>query len=105
MTVGEKLPFGGALFLHDGTKLCEVEEIPVFSEPYDPENPPPPMPFFDADREITGTLVIHPTQMRRLRRTLWRWTAKGPLRWRAVLKAEKMRGDQILWAAIVTTRR
>ena len=85
--MGEKLPFGGTLFLSDGTKFCEVEEIPVFTETYDPDNPPPPMPFFDADREYTATIELHTAQMRRLRRTMWFWRARGPLRWRQVRKA------------------
>lgn len=85
--MGEKLPFGGTIFLSDGTKFCDVEEIPEFIETYDPDNPPPPMPFFNADREYTGTITMHPVQMRRLRRTLWFWTAKGPVRWRQVRKA------------------
>ena len=79
--------FGGTVFLSDGTKFCEVEEIQVITETYDPDNPPPPMPFFDADREYTATIEPHPAQMRRLRRTLWYWTAKGPVRWRQVRKA------------------
>lgn len=81
--MGEELPFGGTLFLADGTKFCKVEEIPVFTETYDPDNPPTPMPFFNTDYEITVTFK----PSRHIRRTLLGWTAKGPVRWRQVRKA------------------
>lgn len=79
--------FCGTLFLHDGTKLCEVEEIPVFTETCDPDNPPPPMPFFNGDYEITVTIDTRATGMKQARRILLGWTARGPVRWRQVRKA------------------
>lgn len=82
--------FTGTLFLSDGTKFCEVEEIPVFTETFDPDSPPPPMPFFNADYEITGTFTMNPTLLRTFRRVLLGWTAKGPVRWRQVRKALRM---------------
>ena len=88
--MGEKLPFGGTLFLSDGMRFCEVEEIPEFIETYDPDNPPPPMPFFNADYEITATIDLSTAPAKAIRRTLLGWTAKGPLRWRQVRKALRM---------------
>lgn len=85
--MGEKLPFGGTLFLHDGTRFCEVEEMPVFTETYDPDNPPPPMPLFNADYEITATIDLSTALAKAIRRTLLGWTARGPMRWRQVRKA------------------
>ena len=85
--MGEKLPFGGTLFLSDGTKFWEVEEIPEFIETFDPYNPPPPMPLFNADYEITTTIDLSTALTKAMRRTLLGWTAKGPVRWRQVRKA------------------
>ena len=85
--MGEKLPFGGTLFLHDGTKFCEVEEIPEFTETYDPDNPLPPMPLFNADYEITVTIDLSTALAKAMRRTLLGWTAKGSVRWRQIRKA------------------
>jgi hypothetical protein len=85
--MGEKLPFGGTVFLSDGTKFCEVKEIPVFTETYDPDNPPPPMPLFNADYEITATIDLSTALAKAMRRTLLGWTARGPLRLRQVRKA------------------
>jgi len=87
--MGENL-FCGTLFMSDGTKFCEVEEIPVFTETYDPDNPPPPMPFFNDGYEITVTIDTRAPGMKRARRILLGWTAKGPLRWRQVRKALRM---------------
>ena len=44
--MGEKLPFGGTLFLSDGTKFCEVEEIPEFIETTPKPEGVLPIPLF-----------------------------------------------------------
>lgn len=79
--------FGGTLFLSDGTTFCEVEEIPVFTETYGPDNPPMPMPLFNADYEITATIDLSIALAKAMRRTLLGWTVKRPLRWQQIRKA------------------
>jgi hypothetical protein len=85
--MGEKLPFGGIVFLPDGTKICEVEEIPEFIETTPGPEDAPQVPMLNLDHEITGTFTMNPTLLRTFRRVLLGWTAKGPLRWRQVRKA------------------
>ena len=82
--------FSGTLFLSDGTKFCEVVEIPEFTETYDQDNPTPLMPFFNADYEITATIDLSTALAKAMRRTLLGWTAKGPVRWRQMRKVLRM---------------
>ena len=85
--MGEK-HFGGTLFLSDGTKFCEVEEIPEFIETIPGPEGVLPIPLFSiSDYEVTVTIDTHAPRMKHLRRTLVGWTAKGPVRWRQVRKA------------------
>lgn len=88
--MGEKLSFGGTLFLSDGTKFCEVEEIPEFIETTPRPEDAPQVPMINLDHEITGTFTMSPASLRIFRRVLLGWTAKGPLRWRQVMKAMRM---------------
>ena len=88
--MGEKLPFGGKVFLSDGTKFCEVEEIPEFIVTTPDAEDAPQVPMVNLDHEITGTFTMNPTLLRTFRRVLLGWTAKGPVRWRQVRKALRM---------------
>lgn len=86
--MGEKLPFGGTVFLSDGTKFCEVEEIPELIETTPGPESVLPIPLFSIrDYEVTVTIDTRAPWMKHLRRTLLGWTAKGPVRWRQVRKA------------------
>ena len=93
--MGEKLSFGGTLFLSDGTRFYEVEEIPEFIVTTGPDNPPPPMPLFNADYEITATIDLSTALAKSMRRTLLGWAAKGPVRWRKVRKALMMTQKEV----------
>lgn len=85
--MGEKSLFGGTLFLDDGTKLCEVQGIPEFSEiTTGSDSQPLPIPLFNTDYEIVEVCNLPPASRKTVRRTLLGWTAKGPLRWRQMRK-------------------
>ena len=89
--MGEKLHFGGTLFMSDGTKFCEVEEIPELIETTPRPEDVLPIPLFSiSDYEVTVTIDTRAPGMKQARRILLGWTAKGPLRWRQVRKALKM---------------
>lgn len=86
--MGEKLPFGGTLFLSDGTKFCEVEEMPEFIETTPKPEDVLPIPLFSlSDFEVTVTIDPRAPRMKHLRRILLGWTARGPVRWRQIRKA------------------
>jgi len=85
--MGEK-HFGGTLFLLDGTKFCEVEEMPELIETTPGPEGVLPIPLFSiSDYEVMVTIDPRAQGMKHLRRTLVGWTAKGPVRWRQVRKA------------------
>lgn len=80
--------FTGTLFLADGTKFCEVEEIPELIETTPGPEGVLPIPLFSiSDYEVTVTIDTRAPGMKHLRRTLLGWTARGPVRWRQVRKA------------------
>lgn len=84
--MGDGLPFGSVLYFGDGTRFCEVEEIPEFIETI------AHMPVIeqtlvpDVSIGFTGRIEI-PRNMRRL---LLGWRARGPVRYRMLRKALRM---------------
>lgn len=83
--MGDKLPFSGVLYV-DGTKWCEVEEIPEFIGTTDPAPDYEPAFTQNADMVFTGRIEIP----RKLRRLLLGWNASGPVRYRMLRKALRM---------------
>lgn len=82
--MGEELTFGGQLFFGDGTKFCEVEEIPEFIEIRDNT----PVEPFLSDMECTCTFQMSPRSLKLFVREMCGWKAKGPMRTRAVIKEQ-----------------
>ena len=83
--MGEELPFGGQLFFSDGTKLCEVTEIPEF---IDTENSISIKPI-PINVELGWTFQMSQRSLKRFMRIICGWRAKGPMRTRAVIKEQK----------------
>lgn len=81
--MGEEMNLKGCLFFGDGTKFCEVEEIPEFVETQD-NTPLHPML---TDTEATATFQMSPRSRKAFVREMMGWKAKGPMRTRAVEKA------------------
>lgn len=81
--MGEKLPFGGVLYFGDGTRFCEVEEIPEFISPACEFEPAFKI---NTDMEFTGRISIN----RKTLRLLLGWRARGPVRYRMLRKALRM---------------
>lgn len=85
--MGEELPFGGQLFFGDGTKFCEVAEIPEFIGTVDNT----PIEPFMTDREFTFTFQMSPRSSKWLKRVSYGWKAKGPIRKRPISKVYDMK--------------
>lgn len=86
--MGEELPFGGRLFFGDGTKFCEVTEIPEFVETGDST----PIEPFMTGREFTFTFQMSQRSSKWLKRVSYGWKAKSPIRKRALYRACYMKG-------------
>lgn len=84
--MGDKLPFGGVLYFWDGTRFCEVEEIPeiIGITAHMPVIEQTLVP--DVSIEFTGRIEIP----RNIRRLLLGWRARGPVRYRMLRKALRM---------------
>ena len=80
--MGEEMNLKGCLFFGDGTKFCDVAEIPEFVETRD-NTPLHPM---RTDMEVMGTCQMSPRSRKAFVREMMGWKAKGPMRTRAVRK-------------------
>lgn len=82
--MGEEMNIKGCLFFGDGTKFCDVAEIPEFVETRD-NTPLHPM---RTDMEVMGTFQMSHRSCKAFVRMMMGWKAKGPMRIRAVRKAQ-----------------
>ena len=88
--MGDKLPFGGALFLHDGTKFIEVEEGQELVTTSSAPQTVNALATMNTRQEFTGTVEIPRMGRKQIMRLLLGWRAKGPLRKRALCNAVKI---------------